>query len=150
MERRKFIRNVTLGSAAGLTLGGIPLNLLAGNSALKRIASASDNENILVFIQLHGGNDALNTLIPVSQYNDYYNLRSNIAIPDNGTRKFINVDTTIDEADQVGLHPDMLSFKDMYDAGQVSIVQNVGYPDMNLSHFRGRDIVFMMDGPLPE
>ena len=143
MERRKFIRNLTLGSAAGFTLGGIPMNLLAGNSALKRIASASDNENILVFIQLHGGNDALNTLIPVSQYNDYYNLRSNIAIPQFGTRKFINVDTTIDEADQVGLHPDMLSFKDMYDAGQVSIVQNVGYPDMNLSHFRGRDIVFM-------
>jgi uncharacterized protein (DUF1501 family) len=143
MERRKFIRNLTLGSAAGFTLGGIPMNLLAGNSALKRIASASDNENILVFIQLHGGNDALNTLIPVSQYNDYYNLRSNIAIPDYGTRKFINVDTTVDEADQIGLHPDMLSFKDMYDAGQVSIVQNVGYPEMNLSHFRGRDIVFM-------
>ena len=143
MERRKFIRNLTLGGAAGFTLGGIPLNLLAGNSALKRIASASDNENILVFIQLHGGNDALNTLIPVSQYNDYYNLRSNIAIPDYGTRKFINVDTTVAEADQVGLHPDMLSFKDMYDDGMVSIVQNVGYPDMNLSHFRGRDIVFM-------
>ncbi len=115
MERRKFIRNLTLGSAAGFTLGGIPMNLLAGNSALKQIASASDNENILVFIQLHGGNDALNTLIPVSQYNDYYNLRSNIAIPDYGTRKYINVDTTVDEADQVGLHPDMLSFKDMYD-----------------------------------
>jgi len=143
MERRKFIRNLTLGSAAGFTLGGIPMNLLAGNSALKRIASASDNENILVFIQLHGGNDALNTLIPVSQYNDYYNLRPNIAIPDFGTRKYINVDTTVDEADQVGLHPDMLSFKDMYDNGMVSIVQNVGYPDMNLSHFRGRDIVFM-------
>ncbi len=143
MERRKFIRNLTLGSAAGFALGGIPVNLLAGNSALKRIASASDNENILVFIQLHGGNDALNTLIPVSQYNDYYNLRSNIAIPDYGTRKFINVDTSIDEADQVGLHPDMGTFKDMYDDGIVSIVQNVGYPDMNLSHFRGRDIVFM-------
>jgi len=143
MERRKFIRNLTLGSAAGFTLGGIPMNLLAGNSALKSIASASDNENILVFIQLHGGNDALNTLIPVSQYNDYYNLRPNIAIKEAGTRKFINVDTTVDEADQVGLHPDMLSFKDMYDNGMVSIVQNVGYPDMNLSHFRGRDIVFM-------
>ena len=143
MERRKFIKNLTLGGAAGFALGGIPVNLLAGNSALKRIASAADNENVLVFIQLHGGNDALNTLIPVSQYNEYYNLRSNIAIPDYGTRKFINVDTSIDEADQVGLHPDMLSFKDMYDNGMVSIVQNVGYPDMNLSHFRGRDIVFM-------
>jgi uncharacterized protein (DUF1501 family) len=143
MERRKFIRNLTLGGAAGFALGGIPVSVLAGNRALKRLAAASGNENVLVFIQLHGGNDALNTLIPVSQYNEYYNLRSNIAIPDYGTRKFINVDTTIPEADQVGLHPDMLSFKEMYDDGIVSIVQNVGYPDMNLSHFRGRDIVFM-------
>lgn len=131
------------GSAAGLALGGIPVNLLAGNSGLKALADASENENVLVFIQLHGGNDALNTLIPVSQYHNYYELRANIAIPDHGTRSYINVDQTVDENIQVGLHPDMLAFKEMYDAGKVAIVQNVGYPDMNLSHFRGRDIVFM-------
>lgn len=107
------------------------------------MAMQSNNENVLVFIQLHGGNDALNTLIPVSQYNEYYNLRPNIAIPDFGTRSYINVDSTVDENIQVGLHPDMLSFKEMYDQGKVAVVQNVGYPDMNLSHFRGRDIVFM-------
>lgn len=126
-----------------MTLSGNPLNLLGGNSALKKMALESDNENVLVFIQLHGGNDALNTLIPVSQYNEYYNLRPNIAIPDYGTRSFINIDNTAEESNQVGLHPDMLSFKEMYDAGKVAVVQNVGYPDMNLSHFRGRDIVYM-------
>jgi len=143
MQRRKFIKKLTYGGAAGLTLGGIPMNLLAGNGGLKAMAGAADNENVLVFIQLHGGNDALNTLIPVSQYNNYYGLRANIAIPDHGTRSYINVDQTVDENKQVGLHPDMHSFKEMYDAGKVAIVQNVGYPDMNLSHFRGRDIVFM-------
>lgn len=143
MKRRQFIRNVAYGSAAGVTLGGIPMNLLAGNSGLKQLAAGSDNENVLVFVQLHGGNDALNTLIPISQYSAYYNLRPNIAIEPSGTRKYINVDSTIDEDAQVGLHPDMLAFKEMYDEGKVAIIQNVGYPDMNLSHFRGRDIVFM-------
>jgi uncharacterized protein (DUF1501 family) len=143
MERRTFIKNLSYGSAGALTLGGIPVNLLAGNAELKKMAAASSNENVLVFVQMHGGNDALNTLIPISQYNEYYNLRANIAIPDHGTRRFINLDSSVAENKQVGLHPDTHAFKQMYDQGKLAVVQNVGYPQMNLSHFRGRDIVFM-------
>lgn len=143
MKRRQFVRNIAAGSAAGLTLGGIPLNLLAANSGLKQMAAASTNDNVLIFIQMHGGNDGLNTLIPISQYIDYYNLRSNIAIPENVTRGYIEVDPSVDEKMRVGLHPEMGAFKEMYDEGKVAIIQNVGYPDMNLSHFRGRDVVFM-------
>ncbi|RLE06300.1 MAG: hypothetical protein DRJ13_00545 [Bacteroidetes bacterium] len=131
------------GSAAGITLGGVPMNLLAANSPMARLAADSANDKVLVFIQLHGGNDGLNTLIPISQYDDYYNLRPNIAIRHTGTRSYLNVDETVDENAQVGLHPDMLAFKEMYDQEKVAIIQNVGYPDMNLSHFRGRDVVFM-------
>ncbi len=69
MKRRHFIRNMTYGGAAGITLGGIPLNLLAASSGLQQLAAGSGNDNVLVFIQLHGGNDGLNTLIPISQYN---------------------------------------------------------------------------------
>jgi uncharacterized protein (DUF1501 family) len=143
MKRRHFIRNVAYGSAAGITLGGVPMNLLAANSPLAKLAADSTNDKVLVFIQLHGGNDGLNTLIPISQYDDYYNLRPNIAIKHTGTRSYLNVDETVDENAQVGLHPDMLAFKEMYDQEKVAIIQNVGYPDMNLSHFRGRDVVFM-------
>ncbi|RLD93908.1 MAG: hypothetical protein DRJ29_07430 [Bacteroidetes bacterium] len=143
MKRRHFIRNVAYGSAAGITLGGVPMNLLAANSPMARLAADSANDKVLVFIQLHGGNDGLNTLIPISQYDDYYNLRPNIAIRHTGTRSYLNVDETVDENAQVGLHPDMLAFKEMYDQEKVAIIQNVGYPDMNLSHFRGRDVVFM-------
>ncbi len=143
MKRRHFIRNMAYGSAAGLTLGGVPLNLLAANSGLKKMAAESNNDKVLVFIQLHGGNDGLNTLIPISQYSDYYNLRPNIAIKHTGTRSYIEVDSSVEENARVGLHPDMLSFKEMYDEDKVAIIQNVGYPDMNLSHFRGRDVVFM-------
>ncbi len=53
------------------------------------------------------------------------------------------MDDTVEENARVGLHPDMLAFKEMYDQDKVAIIQNVGYPDMNLSHFRGRDVVFM-------
>jgi uncharacterized protein (DUF1501 family) len=142
MNRRKFIRNIGLATSGSVMLNGIPLRMLAGSGNLKRIA-ASGNENVLIFVQLHGGNDALNTLIPLDQYNEYYNFRPNIAIPDHGPRKFINVDDTLQLSDQVGLHPDMIGFKALYDQGKATIVQNVGYPDMNMSHFRGRDIVFM-------
>jgi len=143
MKRRHFIRNVAYGSAAGLSLGGVPLNLLAGNPALKQMAADSVNDKVLVFIQMHGGNDGLNTLIPISQYDDYYNLRPNIAIKHTGTRSYLEVDNTVEENARVGLHPEMLAFKQMYDQEKVAIIQNVGYPDMNLSHFRGRDVVFM-------
>jgi uncharacterized protein (DUF1501 family) len=142
MNRRKFIRNVGLATSGSVILSGVPLRALAGNTQLLKIAAAG-NDNVLIFVQLHGGNDALNTLIPLDQYNLYYNFRPNIAIPDHGTRKFINMDTTLPLADQVGLHPDMIGFKQLYDQGKATIVQNVGYPDMNMSHFRGRDIVFM-------
>lgn len=149
MKRRNFIRNITVSTAGTFTLAGTPVRLLAGNKALKMAAAASDSDNILIFIQLHGGNDALNTLIPVDQYSKYYNLRANIAISDHGGdgKQFINVDESIPVADQVGLHPAMTGFKQLYDQGKAVIVQNVGYPDMNGSHFRGRDLVFMgLDG----
>ena len=142
MNRRRFIRNVSMATTGSVILSGVPLRALAGNARLQQIAAAG-NDNVLIFVQLHGGNDALNTLIPLDQYNLYYNYRANIAIPDHGTRKFINMDTTLPLVDQVGLHPDMIGFKQLYDQGKATIVQNVGYPDMNMSHFRGRDIVFM-------
>jgi uncharacterized protein (DUF1501 family) len=145
MNRRKFIRNIGLASASSVVLSGVPLRVLAGNERLKRIA-ANGNDNVLIFVQLHGGNDALNTLIPIDQYHEYYNFRPNIAIPDKTSRKFIPVDNSLPVADQVGLHPDMIGFKALYDEGKATIVQNVGYPNMNMSHFRGRDIVFMGGG----
>ena len=134
---------MAFGSAAGLTLGGVPVNLLSRPAGLLSAAAGSQNDHVLIFIQMHGGNDGLNTLIPISQYSDYYNLRPNIAIKHTGTRSYIEVDPSVAEEVRVGLHPDMLAFKEMYDQEKVAIVQNVGYPDMNLSHFRGRDVVFM-------
>jgi len=143
MERREFIKNISLASAAPLFLGGIPISLLADNGRLQAAAGTSDNDRVLILIQMHGGNDGLNMIIPTNQYDDYYNLRPNIAISDKGARKFITLDGTLPTAAQAGLHPDMLGLKQLYDQAKVSIIQGVTYPNNNQSHFRSRDIWFM-------
>ena len=146
MERRTFVKRLTAASAGSWMIAGNPINLLAGNSPLKQLAASATNDNVLVFVQLHGGNDGLNTLIPISQYSEYYQLRPNLAINQTGKRAYIDIDASLPDEQRAGLHPDMIGFKTLYDQGKGTVVQNVGYEHMNLSHFRGRDIVFMGGG----
>lgn len=81
---------------------------------------------------MSGGNDGINTVIP---YTDplYALLRPSIAVPTGSVVPLSGV---------TGLHPAMTSLKPLYDAGKLAVIQGVGYPDMNLSHFRGTDIWF--------
>jgi len=147
MKRRKFLRNVGVAGSGAFTLAGIPLNLQSKSLNMFRSVAGSDNDKVLVILQLHGGNDGLNMLIPVEQYDTYYSRRANIAIPaKNGVRKMIPLDGTLPIADQVGLHPDMLAAKKLYDKGKMTFVQGVSYKNNNGSHFRGRDIRFMGGG----
>lgn len=143
MNRRKFIRNLSYSGAGAMMLGGVPVKAMSGRTLFDMAAMADSTDSVLVFIQLHGGNDALNTLVPVSQYNRYYEIRANIAIPQSGDFSYINLDPSLDDMSQVGLHPEMGAIKEMYNQGKVAVVQNVGYPRMNGSHFEGRDLVFM-------
>jgi len=147
MKRRKFIRNITWSAGASFALGGVPIRLMAKKSPLLRMADQSTNDKVLIILQLHGGNDGLNTLIPVEQYDIYYSRRANIAIPaKDSVRKMIHLDATLPSVDQVGLHPDMIGVKELYDQGRVKIIQGVSYYKNNGSHFRGRDIWFMGGG----
>jgi len=146
MKRRDFIRN-TLLTGSTFTLGGLPINLLAQESRLSMLSSHSVNDRVLVILQLHGGNDGLNSLIPIDEYDLYYSKRANIAIPKTGTnRALIELDSTMPPGAQVGLHPDMGDMKQLYDTGRLGIVQGVSYSNNNGSHFRGRDIWFMGGG----
>lgn len=129
--------------AAPFVLNGLPLQTFAKNSDLQRLAADSTNDKVLVLIQLHGGNDGLNTFIPLDQYSQYYMLRPNLAISKSGNRQAITLDTTLGAEQQLGLHPDTLAFKSMYDSGRMNIVQNVAYENINGSHFRSRDVWFM-------
>jgi len=87
-------------------------------------------ERSLVVIELEGGNDALNTIIP---YNDglYYDLRSGIGIPQSEVLK-LNGD--------LGFNPSMSQMKHLWDEGGLAIINGIGYPRPDRSHFRSRDI----------
>lgn len=88
------------------------------------------DDRILVVIQLGGGNDGINTVVPFGDDN-YYRLRKTLAIAADGTLKL---------NDSVGLHPSMAKLKSLFDDGRVAVVQGVGYPNPNRSHFRSTDI----------
>ena len=89
------------------------------------------DDRILVVIQLSGGNDGLNTVVPYGM-GEYYNARPRIAIKqDEALRTSVN---------GIGLHPEMGGIKAMLDAGQATILQGVGYPNPNRSHFSSMDI----------
>ncbi|MBI2755189.1 MAG: DUF1501 domain-containing protein [Chloroflexi bacterium] len=90
----------------------------------------SKKDKILVVIQLSGGNDGINTVVPFGDAS-YAGLRPQIAVKPEEALKL---------ADGVGLHPQMTKLKGLYDQGKVAVVQGVGYPNPNRSHFRSMDI----------
>ena len=144
MKRRNFIKRVALGAGAPFAFQGIPIQVLGAQKPLSRLSAASANDRVLVILQMHGGNDSINTFIPLDNYDLYYNRRANIALPyKSGKRTIIDLDTTLPQEQLIGLHPDMTDFKALYDRGKATVVQGVSYENNNGSHFRGRDIWYM-------
>ena len=142
MKRRNFLKKLPVAISVPFTIANIPVKLMADNP-LSRLAQQSTNDRVLIILQLHGGNDGVNSLIPVEAYDLYYSKRANIAIPE---KKYIPIDSTLPSASHVGLHPAMHSMKALYDQGRMAFVQGVSYKNNNGSHFRGRDIWFMGGG----
>lgn len=143
MKRRDFLRTASLASAASFALSGIPLKMFAANRHLHQLMSNSNNDNVLVILQMHGGNDGINFFAPGSANPNrqlYQFRRSNIALATNGARKTIELDSTLPTSEQIGLHPDMLGLKQLYDEGKVSILHGIGTERSNGSHFRARDM----------
>jgi uncharacterized protein (DUF1501 family) len=102
------------------------------------------NAKKIVLIQLSGANDGLNTVVPINQYDKYAALRPNIKLGNAGTANgIINLDSTLTLANQVGLHPSLTGFKSLYDSGLMRIVQGVGYPSQDKSHFKSTDLWLM-------
>src|SRR5690606_17222606 len=90
---------------------------------------AEDRKLILIF--LNGGNDGLNTVIPLDQYSNLFKARENVLVPENLVLKL---------RDDVGLNPGLAGLKELYDEGKLHVLQSVGYPQPNFSHFRSTDI----------
>lgn len=137
MKRRKFLCYAGAATLSQLFLNGTAVRAFS-SPALRSLTNCSEyEERSMVVIQLDGGNDGLNTLIPIEQYDDYANHRPTIKIDSND---YIELDSSLPLNAQVGLHPIMTDFKDLYDAGKAHIVMGTGYPDFNLSHFKSTDL----------
>ena len=134
MKRREF-----LGKSMAVTfpalISGYAVKALDANSPLVQalMGGGTDTDHVLVIIQLSGGNDGLNMVIPVSTYNLYYAARTNIAIPQN---RILGLNGYSD----TGLHPSMTGLQSLYNDTKLKIIQAVGYPQPNFSHFRATDI----------
>jgi uncharacterized protein (DUF1501 family) len=125
-NRRDFLKT-TIGALAAAPVAP---HILLQKAVAARATTASSTEPILVVLQLQGGNDGLNTIIPYASP-DYYRDRPNIAVPAN---KVIPIDNS------VGLSPYLTGMKQLYDMGKVAILENVGYPNSSRSHFQGTQI----------
>lgn len=133
MQRRDFIKNISLATLPAF-LGGFSIKAFGTNPMLAALAGTNtETDHVLVLIQLNGGNDGLNTVIPLDQYAALSAARSNVLISDNQVLSLTGTNLT-------GLHPAMTGMRDLYDAGKLNIIQSVGYPDQNYSHFRSTDI----------
>jgi uncharacterized protein (DUF1501 family) len=129
MKRRAFLRAATALPLAR-AIGG---TVVAFGNARVALAAAPANANynrVLVLVELKGGNDGLNTLVP---YADpaYYALRPKIAI---------KRDTVVQLTDRAGLHPSLEPLAAVWRDRHLAVLQGVGYPEPNLSHFRSIEI----------
>jgi uncharacterized protein (DUF1501 family) len=141
MKRRNFLKIAAPVTLTPFVVNGHTMQPFA-NSKMANILNTCDGveDRVLILIQLKGGNDGMNTIIPINQYDAYANLRPNIKVADAGAKKYINLDTTLKQSKQVGLHPVMTKVKEMYDQGMVNVIQGVGYELPNQSHFKATDL----------
>jgi uncharacterized protein (DUF1501 family) len=130
--RREFLRTTVLGGAVTWTVPAFlsrTFSALQSEAAEKTQPVTGKDGTILVVLQLAGGNDGLNTVIPAT--NDYYHkARPNLRVAANLYKL----------TDEFALHPGLMPFKELFDLGQLGIIQGVGYPNPNRSHFRSTEI----------
>jgi uncharacterized protein (DUF1501 family) len=132
MNRRDFLKRAAPVTAVPFTVNGLRLAAFGNEQPQTANPGAGAAlDRVLVLIQLSGGNDGLNTVIPLDQYAAYSNLRKNIALPE---------DRVLRLTASTGLHPAASGMKALYDSGRLCIVQGVSYPNPNFSHFRAMDI----------
>ncbi len=131
--RRNFLKSAALGGAFTWTVPSFlahTFSQLQADAAGKAGVVTGKEGTILVILQMAGGNDGLNTVVPFT--NDHYQkARPRLGFSGKSALKL---------NDELGLHPGLGGLKALYDAGQLSVVQGVGYPNPNRSHFRSTDI----------
>ena len=129
LDRRRFLQLVGLGVGAGALAGPtsslLDLSLPGLDPAVWAAGPAGPNDGVLIVIGMFGGNDGLNTVVPINDQL-YYGQHRGLAIRPENT---LAIDAS------TGLNSELTVFKQFWDAGQLAIVEGVGYPDPDLSHF---------------
>jgi len=131
MDRRHFLHNMTHVMAAPTLFSSLDLSLLDLNQN-PVLSNTIDDNKILILLQLNGGNDGLNTIIPLDSMSQLNNVRPNVVLPDG---KILNLGSN-----DLGIHPSLPFFKSLFTEDKLKIIQGVGYPIPNYSHFRSMDI----------
>ena len=143
-SRRLFLKQglgfISLASTAPLFIQRSAQGILLPFGSLLSSAPGVPEDHVLVVVQLGGGNDGLNTVVPFGN-RTYYTARPNIAVAEpgssgNGLPGALKVDDKLG----IGLHPNLTGLKELMDQGVASVVQGVGYPNPNRSHFTSMDI----------
>jgi uncharacterized protein (DUF1501 family) len=133
MKRRQFLQAFPALSLP-LFIKGFPVEAMTENPLLHLLGQQSlMNGRVLVLVQLNGGNDGLNTVLSLDRYAELTAARSNILIPQSAA-------LTLNGTSATALHPAMTEMQQLYNNGQLNIVQGVSYPNPNFSHFRATDI----------
>lgn len=128
MDRRHFLRSAAFATVGGMAVRGF------GGPMFQALRGRSDNDRVLVVVQLFGGNDGLNTVIPLDQYDRLSEARGNVLIPEQQVLNLGGAHAA------TGLHPAMSGLHGLWQEGKLAIVQGVSYPEPNYSHFRATDI----------
>ena len=131
MKRRAFMTRALPATTLPFLVGGLRLTAFGRSPLLDALLRTTAVDRALVLVQLSGGNDGLNTVIPLDEYTQLSNARSNIMIDPSVVLKL---------TDATGLHPAMTGLHNLYSNGSLAIVQGVSYPTPNFSHFRATDI----------
>lgn len=129
-SRRGFLKNMGVAGGMTMLLGNLPITALSGSPLTFGLAN-NESDRILVLIRLKGGNDGLNMIVPVFDYGNYLSNRPTIAIPQN---QLLSLN------DSFGMPNTMEGLMGLWNEGSMKVINSVGYPDQNLSHFRSTDI----------
>jgi len=128
MKRRDFLHNLAHASVLPSIYGSLGFT----NIDFQKFLTNPNSRKKLILIRLDGGNDGLNTLIPMNKYSELTNVRPHVILPEN---KIIEL-----SKNDLGLHPELGTFKSLFEENRLKIIQNVGYENPDFSHFRSMDI----------
>ncbi len=130
-SRRSFMQALGLVGGGTMMLGGTNLTASIPSKLTTALASADNNDRVLLLIRLKGGNDGLNTIVPLYDYDFYASNRPTIRHQESDLYQL---------SSDIGIPPSLESLQALWGEGAMKVVHGVGYPDQNLSHFRSSDI----------